>query len=127
VGAAGTAGSAAVAAGTTVATEAGGVGLVAGTGASAGLTAGQLAGYAATAATGVSALATLARGAPGINLPPAPHTNLGTDQSVAQAEQQALQRAQVRGGLSSTTGTEGGQAGSVLNPATLSSKTLLGG
>lgn len=90
------------------------------------VTAGALLTGASTAATGVSALATLARGAPSINVPPSPQFQ-GTDASVAQAGQQALQRAQAAGGLESTTGTPGGQAGSVLNPTTLSTKTLLGG
>jgi hypothetical protein len=105
------------------------VGLVAGTGAAAGssLSASTLLSGASAAATGVSALSTLAAGSRGINVPPAPQTQLGTDQSVQQADQQALQRAQVAGGLQSTTGTAGGQAGAVLNPSTLSTKTLLGG
>jgi hypothetical protein len=93
---------AAIAAGTTIATESGGVGLVAGTGAAAGssLSASTLLSGASAAATGVSALSTLAAGSRGINVPPAPQ---------------------------STTGTAGGQAGAVLNPSTLSTKTLLGG
>jgi hypothetical protein len=90
------------------------------------VTAGAILSGASTAATGVSALATLARGAPNINVPPSPQFQT-QDATVAQAGQQALQRAQAAGGLQSTTGTPGGQAGSVLNPTTLSSKTLLGG
>ena len=92
----------------------------------AGQLAGQLLGYGATAATGVSALATLARGAPSINIPPSPQF-AQTDATVAQAQQQALQRAQAAGGLQSTTGTPGGQAGAALNPTTLSTHSLLGG
>lgn len=137
--AAGTAAAGAAAAGETAVgatvAAAGGAGAIAGAapllpGIAAGvgdLTAAQLAAYSATAATGVSALTTLARGAPSINIPPAPQMQLGADQAAQQAEQQSLQRAQAAGGLQSTTGTAGGQAGAILNPSTLSNRTLLGG
>jgi hypothetical protein len=90
------------------------------------LTWGGAASLASTAATGVSALATLAQGSRGINVPPQPG-QVGTDESAANAEQASLRRSQIAGGLQSTTGTAGGQAGAVLNPATLSTKSLLGG
>lgn len=85
-----------------------------------------LASGATSAASGLSALNTLAQGRGGINLPPQPGA-VQNDQSVQNAEQASLKRAQIAGGLQSTTGTAGGQAGAVLNPSTLSTKSLLGG
>jgi hypothetical protein len=125
--AAGTAGSAAVAAGTTVATESGGAGLVAGTGTAAASGSGVTLGGAAAAVTAASALYQLSQGGKGINVPPSPNTGASSDQSEVDAQQEQLKRQQAAGGLQSTTGTAGGQAGAVLNPSTLSNKSLLGG
>ena len=102
-----------------------GTGLVAGTGGLAG--AGITASGVSAAATGASALYQLSQGGPHVNIPPAPQSAAATDQAVANAEQQSLQRRQAAGGLQSTTGTPGGQAGAILAPSTQSSKSILGG
>jgi hypothetical protein len=84
---------------------------------------------ASAIASGASSIYTLAAGAGNVNVPPAPNTQAQTDQSVASAEQLALRRERVAGGMQCTIGTGGGtgsQAGAVLDPATLSSKSLLG-
>ena len=95
--------------------------------ATAGVGAAGLASGAATAATAASALATLAAGRSGINIPPPPSPGIRNDQQIQDAQQQALKREQVAGGLQGSTGTPGGQAGAVLSPATTSSKSILGG
>lgn len=116
---------------------AGGAAAGAGAGAAAGGTAAAGAGAAAAgggvtltgvaaATTAASALYQLSQGGRGINVPPSPQA-AGTDESVQNAEQMQLKRAQAAGGLQSTTGTPGGQAGAMLNPTTLSQKSLLGG
>jgi hypothetical protein len=61
-----------------------------------------------------------------VNVPPVPN-QIGNDQQVEATEQQELARRQAAGGLQSTVGTGGGQAGAMLNPSTLSQKSLLGG
>jgi hypothetical protein len=61
------------------------------------------------------------------NLPPSPFNPGQEDQQVHDAEQAQLKRQQEASGLASTVGTPGGQAGSVLNPTTLTQHTLLGG
>jgi hypothetical protein len=81
---------------------------------------------ALSAATSASALYRLSQGSKGINVPPSPQPGLTTDRGIQDAEQAQLRRAQTAGGLQGSTGTEGGQAGAILNPATLSTKTLLG-
>jgi len=81
---------------------------------------------ALAAATGASALYTMAQGPKGINVPPAP-SFASQDQQVQQVEQQTLSRQQIAGGLQSTVGTAGGQAGAILSPATTSSRAILGG
>jgi hypothetical protein len=80
---------------------------------------------ASAVAEGASALTTLANGPGRINVPPSP-SGVGSDQAVVDAEQKELQRRQAAGGLASTAGTPGGQAGAVLNPSTISNKSLLG-
>lgn len=129
--AAGTAGAAAGA--STAAIEAGGYAAVGG-----GIAAGGAAGGAAAAgigttiaeasaiATGASALYTLSQGAGRINVPPVPVNQPQVDQSVANAQQQQLQRMQAAGGLQSTVGPGMSQGGAVLNPTTLSQRSLLG-
>jgi hypothetical protein len=81
---------------------------------------------ASAVATGASALMTLAKGSGRVNVPPIPNS-IGNDMSVDAAEQAARTRAEAAGGLNSTVGTSGGQAGAVLNPSTMSQKSLLGG
>lgn len=80
---------------------------------------------AAALAQGASSLYSLANGPRGVSVPPSPQ--VAPDQSVANAEQQELARREAAGGLQSTTGTSGGQAGAVLNPGTVSNRSLLGG
>jgi hypothetical protein len=80
----------------------------------------------AAGAAGVSALHTMLQGRPCISIPPTP--GLATqDQTVLNAQQQELAREQAAGGLQSTTGTPGGQAGAMLNPSTTSNRSILGG
>lgn len=81
---------------------------------------------ASAVASGTSSLATLAAGPGRINVPPTPGV-AQQDQDVQNVEQQTLRREQVAGGLQGTTGTPGGQAGAVLNPGTLSNRSVLGG
>lgn len=82
---------------------------------------------ASAIATGASALYTLSQGAGRANVPPVPITPAPqVDQSVANAAAQELQRRQAVAGLQSTVGTGPGQAGAILNPATLSQASLLG-
>jgi hypothetical protein len=61
-----------------------------------------------------------------VNVPPIPN-QVGNDEQTVASEQAALQRREAAGGLQSTTGTSGGQAGAMLNPSTMSQKSLLGG
>lgn len=118
--AAGTAAAGAAAAGTaaagTAAAAAGSAGIL-----GTGVTASEIA--AVSAAT--SSIYTLSQGAGKVNIAPPP-SGLGNDQAVVNAQQDALRRQETAGGLDSTVGT-GSQAGAVLNPASLSSHTLLGG
>lgn len=107
-------------------------------------TAGGAAGAGAAVGTGVS-LATVgsalgavsagvgiagtlgAFGRKGPVLPPSPMMSPATiDQTAEQAQQEALGRQRIAGGINSTVGTPGGQAGAVMNPASLGQKTLLG-
>lgn len=48
------------------------------------------------------------------------------DVSTREAEENAQRRQSIAGGMNSTVGTSGGQAGAMLNPANLGNKTLLG-
>jgi hypothetical protein len=82
---------------------------------------------AAAVASGASSLATLAAGPGRINVPPVPVNQMQTDITVQNAEQQQLARREAAGGLQSTVGTSGGQAGAILNPSTLSQRSVLGG
>lgn len=60
-------------------------------------------------------------------IPPSPVIpQAQVDQQAELASQQARQRQSIAGGISSTVGTPGGQAGEALNPANLGGKTLLG-
>lgn len=86
----------------------------------------QLLKDASLAATGVSALYTLAQSRKGLSVPPPPGT-VQTDQQIQLTQQQTLQREQAAGGLQSTTATAGGEQGATLNPATTSNKSILGG
>jgi hypothetical protein len=80
---------------------------------------------AATVAAGASSIYQLAN-QPRIQIPPSPGI-AQVDQSTAAAEADAERRRATAGGLQSTIGTGPGQAGAVLNPATLSQHGLLGG
>lgn len=80
----------------------------------------------AAVAEGASALYTLVNGPGSVSVPPMPYT-ANVDQGALNAEQQERQRLAAAGGLQSTVGTGGGQAGAILNPGTMSSRTLLGG
>ena len=88
-----------------------------------GLTASEL----VTAATGASALYTLAKGPGSVNLPPSPGVPQSQDADIARAGELALKRAQGAGGLQSTLGTAGGAQGAILAPATTSNRSILGG
>lgn len=81
---------------------------------------------ASAAATGVSALYTLAQSKHGISIPPAPRS-VQNDSQVQLQEQQILQREQSAGGLDSTTGTAGGEQGAILGAGTTSNRSILGG
>lgn len=81
---------------------------------------------AAAVASGASALATLAAGPGNISVPPAPY-QASVDTGALNAEQEERQRLAAAGGLQSTIGTGGGQAGAILNPSTMSQRSLLGG
>lgn len=90
------------------------------------------AGPVATAASAVSAGVGIA-GAVGAFgnkrpvMPPSPMiSQASVDQSAEEAQQQAKQRQAIAGGINSTVGTAGGQAGAILNPSTMGQKTLLG-
>jgi len=48
------------------------------------------------------------------------------DEATADAENKSRLRQQIAGGIVSTEGTAGGGAGSMLNPGTMSGKSLLG-
>lgn len=87
-----------------------------------GVTAGEL----SAAATGASALYTLAKGSPSMNIPPAPG-QVTNDVQIQNAGQLALAREQAAGGLQSTVGTSGGNQGAILSPSTTSSRSILGG
>lgn len=80
---------------------------------------------AAAVASGASALTTLAQGNPKVNIPPVPLSTTN-DPTVQETEQQELARRAAAGGLQSTIGTAGGQQGAILNPATVSQRSLLG-
>jgi hypothetical protein len=97
---------------------------VAGAGGIAGT--GITAGEAAAVATGASALYSMTQSRSGVNIPPAPG-QIQNDQQIQAAEQQTLAREQAAGGLQSTTGTAGGQAGAMISPATTSNRSILGG
>jgi hypothetical protein len=99
-----------------------GAGSVSAAGTGAGITAGEV----SAAASLSSSIYTLSQGAGKVNDPPAPN-QLGSDATVADAQQQQLRRQQAAGGIDSTTGTSGGQAGAVLNPSSMSTHSLLGG
>ena len=95
-------------------------GIGAGTVSAAGTAAEGLAGIAAT-----SALQGALTKRPVI--PPSPvMAQAQIDQSTEQAEQNAQRRQSIAGGINSTIGTSGGQAGQMLNPANMGGKTLLG-
>jgi hypothetical protein len=78
------------------------------------------------AATGASALYTLAQSRKGISIPPPPGT-VQNDAQIQQVQQQTLQREQAAGGLNSTTGTSGGEQGAILSAGTTSNRSILGG
>lgn len=127
-------GEAAAAGGAKAAGEAGAGAAAAGTGAAAAGTAAAAGGIGTTLAEGAaiasaaSAIYGLASGPGRVNIPPSPLVpQARIDQQVENAEQQALGRRQAAAGLTSTLGTAGGEAGAMLNPSTLSSKSLLGG
>lgn len=102
--------------------------LSAGAGAgAAGTGAATAAGYVAA---GVGAAASIYGGtqaARGINIPPSPILRQASvDEAVQQSGEQQRRRQEVAGGIQSTVGTAGGQAGSILNPTTMAQSTLLG-
>ena len=84
------------------------------------------AGEVAAIAQGASSLYSLAQGPGRVSIPPTPG-QVQVDQSVQNVEQQTLKREQAAGGLQGSTGTPGGQAGAVLNPGTVSNRSILGG
>jgi len=96
--------------------------------ADAGISAGtvSMAGTAAeTAALGIGASSLLGGKKP--IMPPSPVlSQQKQDLSQQQVEENAMRRQSIAGGMNSTVGTIGGQAGSMLNPTTMSGKTLLG-
>jgi hypothetical protein len=53
-------------------------------------------------------------------------TQQQVDASTEAAEQNAQRRESIAGGIQSTIGTPGGGAGSMLNPANMGGKSLLG-
>ena len=60
-------------------------------------------------------------------IPPQPQMGAQqVDQSTQAAEEAAMRRESIAGGLSSTVGTPGGQAGELLNPQISGTKQLLG-
>jgi len=122
-----TAATAATAAAADTATTAAATGAAAGGTAATTSSVASTASTLATAATAGSALYQLSQGGPKINVPPTPQNGAGQDQAVAQADAQAIKRAQAADGLQASTGTAGGQAGSVLSPVTTSKNSVLGG
>jgi hypothetical protein len=61
------------------------------------------------------------------NIPPSPVLPAAqVNEQVQQKENQERQRQAIAGGIQSTVGTPGGQAGQILNPANMANKTLLG-
>jgi len=59
--------------------------------------------------------------------PPSPVlSQSGVDQGQQAAEQNALRRQSIAGGIDSSVGTAGGQAGQMLNPANMGAKSMLG-
>jgi hypothetical protein len=59
-------------------------------------------------------------------LPPSPLPSVqNQDESTQQAEENAMRRQSIAGGIESTIGTPGGQGG-MMNPGNLGGKTLLG-
>ena len=103
-----------------------GAGSVAGAaaGAGGGITAGEVSAGAAVLGAGTAAYSALSAKKPVI--PPSPVNAVSTDQSVEDAQANAMRRQSIAGGLSSTVGTSGGQAGTILNPANMGGKSLLG-
>ena len=89
-------------------------------------TAADVAGSAALAVgTGVATNALMAGKRPA--MPPNPVMGQQQqDEAEEQAQQNALRRQSIAGGINSTVGTSGGQAGQVLDPANMSGKSLLG-
>lgn len=81
---------------------------------------------ASAVASGASALATLVNGPGNVSIPPSPYQP-NVDQGALSAEEQERQRLAAAGGLQSTVGTGAGQAGAILNPSTMSQRSLLGG
>ena len=82
-------------------------------------------GVAGSVATGLAANAIIGRPKP--LMPPSPvQTAQQQDQSQQNVEENLMRRQSIAGGLNSTVGTSGGQAGTMLNPSTLGQKTLLG-
>jgi hypothetical protein len=60
-------------------------------------------------------------------IPPSPQMPADqVDQSVQNANEAAMRRESIAGGLQSTIGTPGGGSGQMLNPANMGGKTLLG-
>ena len=78
-------------------------------------------------ALAISAASNKILGGPRPVMPPSPViSQQQQDLSAQQAEQNAMRRQSVAGGMNSTVGTSGGQAGSMLNPSNMGGKTLLG-
>lgn len=80
------------------------------------------------AAVAYGAAGALAPGGGGrLAIPPSPVIpQTVVDQSAQEAENTAKRRQQLAGGILSTVGTAGGEAGSVMNPSTISQASLLG-
>ena len=77
--------------------------------------------FVAGAATAVASAPKAPRIPPSPVIPPEQ-----VDQGAAAAEADARKRQQLAGGIASTVGTSGGEAGAVMNPATMSGHSLLG-
>lgn len=81
----------------------------------------------ATTAAAVAVGSALTPGARRPGMPPSPVIpQAQVDQSAQEAENTSRRRQQLAGGLLSTVGTSGGEAGAILNPSTVSGAALLG-
>lgn len=88
---------------------------------------GWTASYLLIAAAGAYVGSQVGKGGHQPVIPPSPVIPAAqVDQAQQEAENNAKKRQQLSGGITSTIGTAGGQAGSMLDPGTFGGKTLLG-